>query len=180
MRLLYFSLLVFTRKYFTNFLEPATKDIESYWESEYSQNLFYSTYTLPSSTLSRPAILSFSLKFLQKNSRTFLCFYRFLAYLKELSDLDDVLEFNNVAIVLTVWLVNFLHFGSFMVFFIQIYGGRAYTCMDLHCPVNNLRYVGAHNMQTFKNDGWIKILIFPRFFMKVLDYSILDHIYIYI
>ena len=68
LRLLLFSLLVFTSKYFTRFLEPATNDIESYWELEYSKNLFYSTYTLPSSTLSRPAILSFSLKFLQKNS----------------------------------------------------------------------------------------------------------------
>ena len=68
LRLLLFSLLVFSSKYFTRFLEPATNDIESYWELEYSKNLFYSTYTLPSSTLSRPAILSFSLKFLQKNS----------------------------------------------------------------------------------------------------------------
>ena len=76
--------------------------------------------------------------------------------------------------------VNFGHFGSFIGFFIQIYGDRAYTSMDLDCPVSILRYVGAHNMHNFKNDGQMEISTFPRFLIKMLNYSILDHIYIYI
>ena len=45
------------------------------------------------------------------------------------------------------------------------------------CPVNIWRYVGAHNMLNFKNDGQMEISTFPRFLVKMLNDSILDHIY---
>ena len=44
--------------------------------------------------------------------------------------------------------------------------------------VNILRYVGAHNMHNFKNDGQMEISNFPRFLIKMLNYIILDHIYL--
>ena len=34
-------------------------------------------------------------------------------------------------------------------------------------------------MHNFKNDGQMEISTFPRFFIKMLNYSILDHIYIW-
>ena len=57
---------------------------------------------------------------------------------------------------------------------------RAFTSYDLDCPVKNLRYVGAHNTYNFKNDRQIEIFIIPRFLIKMLNFSILDHIYIYL
>ena len=33
-------------------------------------------------------------------------------------------------------------------------------------------------MHNFKNDGQMEISTFPRFLIKMLNYSILDHIYI--
>ena len=32
-------------------------------------------------------------------------------------------------------------------------------------------------MHNFKNDGQMEMLTFPKFFIKMLNYSILDHIY---
>ena len=43
--------------------------------------------------------------------------------------------------------------------------------------MNILRYVGAHNVHSFKNDGQMEISNFPRFLVKMFNYSILDHIY---
>ena len=54
---------------------------------------------------------------------------------------------------------------------------KRYFICDPDCPINILRYIGAHIIIYFKNGSRIKILIFPRFLMKMLDYSILDHIY---
>ena len=74
--------------------------------------------------------------------------------------------------------VNFSLFSSWIDFFLKICWDRAYTSYDLDCPVNSLRYVGAHNTNNFKNDRQIEIFIFPRFFIKMLNFNILDHIYI--
>ena len=87
LRLLLFSLLVFTSKYFTRFLEPATNDIESYWELEYSKIYFIPLTHFRLVPCPGQQFWAFLLNFFKRIPCTFISFYlcmrkeHFLSYI---------------------------------------------------------------------------------------------------